>query len=202
MHHPHLPRHYLAVVGLVLLASILAVLFVLRGNEGTWSWNFFFLGAGFMLLETKSIIQFALLWGSTWVVASFVIGSILVMALAANLVVSRVEVRRTWVVTLALLVLLGANHLLPLGTIGFESRALESVFYAALVFSPVFCAGLLFGSAIRVSRQIALDYGANLLGAMVGGVAEYLALVTGYGFLLLLVGVFYLLAQIARRTGR
>lgn len=202
MKDPHLPRHYLAVVVLVLLASTAAVLLALRGNEGTWSWNFFFLGAGFMLLETKSIIQFALLWGSTWVVASFVIGSILVMALLANFTVSRVEVRRPGWVTAALLALLSANFFLPLGSVGFGSRAIESVFYAALVFSPVFCAGLLFGSSIRGSRQVALDYGANLLGAMVGGVAEYLALVTGYRFLLLLVGALYLLAQLARRSAR
>ena len=37
-----------------------------------------------MLLETKSIIQFALLWGSTWVVASLAIASVLTMALVAN----------------------------------------------------------------------------------------------------------------------
>lgn len=199
MRGPHLPAHYLAVVVLVLLVSVTAVGLALRGSQGTWPWSFFFLGAGFMLLETKSIIQFALLWGSTWVVTSFVIGSILVMALAANFVVSRVEVRRSWLLTGALLAFLSANYFLPLGSIGFGSRAVESVFYAALVFSPVFCSGLLFGSLIRGSRQVALDYGANLLGAMVGGVAEYLALVTGYRFLLLLVGLFYLLAQLSRR---
>ena len=52
-----------------------------RGQGGGWSWQFFFLGAGFMLLETKAIIQFALLWGSTWVVASLAIAAVLGMAL-------------------------------------------------------------------------------------------------------------------------
>src|SRR5262249_22733807 len=56
--------------------------------------HFFFLGAGFMLLETKSIVQFALLWGSTWSSASLAIASVLVMALASVFVVSRVEIRR------------------------------------------------------------------------------------------------------------
>ena len=42
-----------------------------------------------MLLESKSIIQFALLWGSTWVVASLAIASVLTMALMANFIVAR-----------------------------------------------------------------------------------------------------------------
>ena len=68
-----------------------------RPAAGRWSWQFFLLGAGFMLLETKSIIQFALLWGSTWVVASLAIASVLTMALIANFIVARPEIRgRGW----------------------------------------------------------------------------------------------------------
>ena len=87
LHNRHIPSHYLAALALVLVVSIVVVLFVLRGQPGAWSWQFFLLGAGFMLLETKSIIQFALLWGSTWVVASLAIASVLSMALVANYVV-------------------------------------------------------------------------------------------------------------------
>ena len=94
----HVPRHYLAALLLVLVVSTVVVLFVLRGQPGSWSWTFFLLGAGFMLLETKSIIQFALLWGSTWVVASLAIASVLSMALVANFAVSRMEITRPWLV--------------------------------------------------------------------------------------------------------
>ena len=41
----------------------------------------FFLGAGFMLLETKGVVHMALLFGSTWVVNSIVFFAILVMIL-------------------------------------------------------------------------------------------------------------------------
>ena len=47
-----------------------------------------------MLLETKSIVQFALLWGSTWSSASLAIVSVLVMALVSAFVASRVDIRR------------------------------------------------------------------------------------------------------------
>ena len=83
---------------------------------------------------------------------------------------------------------------------GSRSRAapLESLFYAVLVFSPILCAGLLFGSAIKRSTSLARDYGTNLLGAMVGGVGEYLSLVTGFRVLLFLIAACYVGALLAR----
>jgi len=82
--------------------------------------------------------------------------------------------------------------------IAFDSRAAESLFYAILVFSPILCAGLLFGSAIKVSPSVARDYGTNLLGAMAGGVAEYMSLVTGFRMLLFVIAACYIGAVIAR----
>ena len=45
---------------------------------------------------------------------------------------------------------------------------------------------------------MASDYGTNLLGAMAGGTAEYLSLVTGFGPLLGIVALFYAGAVAAR----
>jgi SAM-dependent methyltransferase len=193
-----LPRHYGVTLLLILAVSTLVVMATMRGESGRWSWQFFLLGAGFMLLESKSIIQFALLWGSTWVVASLAIASVLAMALVANYVVATTEIRRPWLVGVILVALLGLNYLVPIGRIAFESRIVESVFYAVLMFSPILCAGLLFGSAIKRSTSLARDYGTNLLGAMVGGVGEYLSLVTGFRVLLLLIAVCYVGALLAR----
>jgi SAM-dependent methyltransferase len=195
----HVPSHYVAALTLIALMSVVTVGGALRGHAGQWSWHFFLLGAGFMLLETKSIIQFALLWGSTWVVASLAIASVLVMALVANLVVSRWEVRRPWRIGGVLLALLALNYFVPVGRVAFESRAAESVFYAVLMFSPILCAGLLFGSAFKRSKTIPTDFGANLLGAMAGGVAEYLSLMTGFRTLLFAIAACYIGALVLRR---
>ena len=203
LRQPSLPAHYVAALALVLAVSAAAVWLAIANSpthqltkspNGHWSWHFFFLGAGFMLLETKSIVQFALLWGSTWSSASLAIASVLVMALASALVVSRVRIRRRGVIGVALLALIAVNYAIPVGRVTFDSRAAESVFYGLLVFSPVFCAGLLFSSSFNESASTSTDFGANLLGAMVGGVGEYLSLVMGYQFLLLLVGICYVLA--------
>jgi hypothetical protein len=196
----HIPRHYILTLLLILGASVAVVAPVIRSSAGRWSWEFFLLGAGFMLLETKSITQFALLWGSTWVVASLAIASVLVMALAANFVVSRVEIRRPWIVGLILIGLLAANYLVPVGRLAFDSLVAESLTYALLGFSPIFCAGLLFGSAIKRSTSLPRDYGTNLLGAMAGGVAEYLALITGYGMLIGLIALCYAGAIASRQS--
>ena len=202
MRRPQLPSHYTNALAVILLVSVLSVIGVVRGAVRKWSWEFFFLGAGFMLLETKSIIQFALLWGSTWVVASLVISSVLVMALLANWVVARVEIRRPWVVGAVLIALLAVNYLVPVGTLAIGSRWLESLVYSILVFSPILCSGLLFGSSIKRSGDVTVDYGANLLGAMIGGVAEYLSLLMGFQFLLILVAAFYLAALATRKPIR
>jgi len=194
----HIPRHYILTLLLILAASVAAVTPAVRRAEGTWSWQFFLLGAGFMLLETKSITQFALLWGSTWVVASLAIASVLVMALGANFVVSKWEIRRPWLVGAVLLALLVLNYLIPVGRLAFDSLVAESLTYALLGFSPIFCAGLLFGSAIKQSTSLPRDYGTNLLGAMAGGVAEYLALITGYGALIGLIALCYIGALATR----
>ena len=47
----------------------------------------FFLGAAFMLLETKAVVQLALLFGSTWLVNSLVFFTALILILLANLYV-------------------------------------------------------------------------------------------------------------------
>jgi predicted membrane-bound spermidine synthase len=194
----HLPSHYLWALALVLVVSVVAVRAATWGSAVRFSWHFFFLGAGFMLLETKSIIQFALLWGSTWVNASLAIVSVLTMAMAATWVVSRVEITRPWLVGGVLFSLLAASYALPVGRLAFQSLTAESVVYALLMFSPILCAGLLFGSSLKRTPDIPAAYGANLLGAMVGGVAEYLSLVTGFRTLLLVVAGCYVAALLAR----
>jgi SAM-dependent methyltransferase len=199
MRSRQIPRHYLLALAVVLVSAAILVLPAVRSAGGRWSWQFFLLGAGFMLLETKSIIQFALLWGSTWVVASLAIAAVLVMALAANWMVARRLVPRTGIVVGVLVGLLAVSYVVPIGRVTFESRVAESLFYAALMFSPVLCAGLLFGSAIARSTSVARDFGTNLLGAMAGGMAEYLSLVTGYRALIVVVALCYIGAVIAPR---
>jgi hypothetical protein len=70
---------------------------------------------------------------------------------------------------------------------------------AALAFAPVFLANLVFAERFRGVGSSTVAFGTNLLGAMVGGVLEYAALLVGYRTLLGVVAVLYGLAFL---TGR
>lgn len=202
MREPHLPTHYAWALLGVLVVSVLAVggtLALVGGRVGARLplaslTQFFVLGAGFMILETKAITQFALIWGSTWVVASATIASVLVMAALGAWLASRLPRIHPWVVGVPLMLLLAVAYVLPIGSIGFQSLAAETLFFSLLTFSPVLLAGLLFSGSLKQAENTAFAYGANLLGAMLGGVAEYLALVTGYQLLLVAVALCYLAA--------
>ena len=161
--------------------------------------DLFFMGAAFMLLETKSVVQFALLFGTTWLVNALVFLGVLVSVLIAVAVSRRVSFRRP-----ARLygVLLGA---LALAWVVPPERLLEldvvPRFLAAttLAFFPIFTANLVFTQRFKDTSSSTMAFGANLVGAMAGGLLEYAALVTGYRNLLIVVAVLYGLAFLAGR---
>jgi len=121
------------------------------------------------------------------------------MPLDSALVAKRTTTMQRGLVGAALIALIAINYAVPVGRVSFDSRLAESLFYGALVFSPVFCAGLLFSSSFKESSSTAEDFGANLLGAMVGGVGEYLSLLAGYRALLILVAICYIVAVLTSR---
>ena len=68
-----------------------------------------------------------------------------------------------------------------------------------IAFLPIFVANLIFAVRFKGVGESTTAFGANLLGAMVGGALEYLALILGFNALLVVVAVCYTLALL---TGR
>ena len=68
-----------------------------------------------------------------------------------------------------------------------------------LAFFPIFTANLVFTQCFKDTSSSTMAFGANLVGAMAGGLLEYAALVTGYRNLLIVVAVLYGLAFLAGR---
>ena len=66
----------------------------------------------------------------------------------------------------------------------------------SLAFAPVFVANLVFTFSFRDTRTADMAFASNLLGAMVGGAIEYVALITGYQALLLVVALLYGMAYL------
>ena len=163
--------------------------------------DLFLLGAAFMLLETKSVTGFALLFGTTWVVNALVFAGVLLAVLAAVEVTRR---RTTPPLPVMYAILLGGLALswvvpsawllsLPIG-----ARAVAAI---TIAFLPIFAANVIFAKRFAETIDPTLAFAANLLGAMVGGCLEYLALLFGYHGLLILAAVLYIGAYLVRPRG-
>jgi hypothetical protein len=151
----------------------------------------FFLGAGFMLLETKGVVHLALLFGSTWVVNSIVFFAILVMILLSNLFVLTAKPRREWPFYALLMAGLLLNVAVPMTRFLVLPGAARVAVSCAVVFVPIFFAGVAFAMAFRGSARPEVDLGWNIAGVILGGLSEYLSLVVGFNALLVLAMAFY-----------
>lgn len=190
-----LPMLYVVSLALILLVSVVAV----RGAGGPLRSmgryvDLFFMGVAFLLLETKNVVQFALLFGTTWFVNALVFAGVLSSVLVAIAVSKRVTFKRPELLYILLLASLVVAFFLPpaaLLDLDVVPRFLAAV---AIAFTPIFTANLVFTQRFKDTGDSTTAFGANLLGSMVGGVLEYLALITGYRSLLIVVAVLYGLA--------
>jgi hypothetical protein len=144
----------------------------------------FFLGAGFMLVETKAVVHMALLFGGTWVVNSIVIFAVLVMILVANVFVLVVRPTRLGPYYVGLLVSLTASALVPMDYFLGMDRTIQIVGSSLLAFVPVLFAGVIFAVSFARSNEPNRAFGANIAGAMFGGLAEYSSMLLGFRYLL------------------
>lgn len=163
--------------------------------------GFVFMGIAFLLLETKSVIQFSLLFGTTWLNSSLVFLGILVSVLAANLCATLLEklklpVGVTSGFTFALLIgACAASWYFPTARLLYaEDKILRFVLASLLTFSPLFFANLIFSVSFQKQKNAENLFGWNMMGATLGGVMEYSSTFLGYQSLTLLVGVCYAVA--------
>lgn len=195
MKEPFLPGFYSLVLLIILGFSFIYIQRLAPAGALTQhGWSFFFMGCAFTLLETRSIVQFLLLFGATWLVNSLVFFAILAVVLLANGLVARFKFSQLWVLYVLLLLALGLNFALPLKALLFDNLALRYILATMLLFSPIFFANLIYSTVFRDTVKANVSFGANLLGTMVGGATEYLALYFGYQNLIIFALIFYLLA--------
>jgi SAM-dependent methyltransferase len=176
------PFSYLVVIGLLLLVSGWLVRRNLRGApRPTASWGlFFFLGAGFMLIETRGVTELGLTFGNTWWVVGVVISAILLMGYLANQWVIRrgpLPTRKAFVCLFAALLIGWAVGYLALRGVTIPAARLVQPVVLTL---PLFFAGLIFSSELVRASDIGSALSANILGAMLGGLLEYNSMYWGY----------------------
>jgi hypothetical protein len=147
-----------------------------------------------LLLETKSIVGFALLFGTTWFVNALVFAGVLVAVYLAVETARWVRLPPPPVLYGALIAALAIAWVVPQASLLGLPVIPRFLAASALAFAPVFLANLVFAQRFSGVEGSGTAFAANLLGAMVGGTIEYVALITGYRFLLIVVAILYALA--------
>ncbi|MBI4423263.1 MAG: hypothetical protein HY554_06030 [Elusimicrobia bacterium] len=185
----HLPTSYFILLAFL---SLLAYLVIRGFDEGERSGRlfspvFFFLGVGFMLLETKNITQLGLTFGNTWLVVTIAIAGVLVMAFLANAAVLRKKSIPAPAVYAVLLALLALTYCLPADIFASLPAGSAKGAAALLLSAPFFFSGIAFSLAMAESSvPIGTALSSNLMGAIVGGCLEFNAMPFGYNSLYLL----------------
>jgi spermidine synthase len=192
-----------------LLAIIVAALFWvtarpagLNGLMKRWTsteWHFFFLGAGFLLLEVQNISKAAVVLGNTWLVNAVIISGILAMILAANWVAAIFRRLPLAPVYGALLLSCLGLYFLDLAVFGFLPYMQKAVLVGTLTTLPIFFSGIIFIRSFADVPRRDTALGANLIGALVGGLLQTTTFVLGIKALLLLVAALYLGALLSAR---
>lgn len=206
MEHRGVSGFYLSLMAILMLISAAAVLSAspeLRASLRTGAdLEMFLLGAAFLLLETKSVTEMALVWGVTWLTSAVVFGSILLMALGGTLLRRRVRLPDGVVFGLLSASLLG-SYFFPTQLLTSTAVPLRLLLSILFVGGPILWAASVFAAAFEVRPSAAVAFGWNLLGAVVGGLLEFSSMALGIKALHLIALAAYLgVALVRRRSPR
>jgi spermidine synthase len=194
-HEPGIP---LSVILISVLIVLMAFWFVARTGTGSLQlhWHFFFLGAGFLLLEVQIISKIALLFGTTWVVNSIVIGTLLLLIVAANATVSRIPAIPRWIAYTGIMTTGAIGYFVPMQNLFFPNPWFKGLAAVCILCLPVYFAGIVFARSFAEVQFDSAALGSNLLGAVVGGVLESISFWTGLRALLLISVLLYVISAL------
>ena len=198
-HQPGLPS---AVILMSLVLLVLGWLFLRDAgvSAGSLDWHFFFLGAGFFLLEAQIISKMALLFGTTWLVNSIAISGLLLLIVGSNLLV---EFRKDFNIGFAyagIFACMALSYAVPMQLLFLTSYWLKALAALAVLGMPVFFAGIVFIRSFAAAGFQGAALGSNLFGALVGGLLESLSMWTGIRSLLIVAALLYLASWLALRA--
>jgi hypothetical protein len=190
------PASYLLMIALILVLSLLLVGNFVAETPRLGHLSFFFLGVGFMLVETKGITEMGLAFGNTWQVVGVVFVGILTMAFLGNCLVQWLSIKRSAIAYLFLFTALAAGWLSARSG-GFASTPIGRLETAALLSLPLLFSGIVFSTLLSARAYISGIMATNLLGAIVGGLLEYNSMYFGFQALYLMAIVCYVLAFVS-----
>ncbi len=190
---PTVPKMHLTIILILALVAFISGRKMVR-EDGKFNLHFFFLGAGFLLLEFQNVSKATLLFGSTWLVNSLIFTAILILILIANYYTYKIKKINLKYYYLSLLGVVFINFLFPLSSLNNLAYWPRLVVSLTLLNLPVLFAGIIFIETFRSAERKDLAFGSNLIGAACGGLLESLSFVIGIKALLLLVALCYILS--------
>lgn len=171
---PGIPKHYLQAGGFIFLISIVSIILAAgRKNIKNPDWTLFLLGASFLLLETKSVTEMSLLFGSTWQVNILVFAAILMLIFGANLFILRKGPFDKTRIFLALFISILISYATPTHSLLALPLAGQWIAGALVTAVPLFFAGMLFSQIFATRKEPITSLGFNLIEAICGGLLEY-----------------------------
>lgn len=196
---PGISREYLGAIVAILAIATLMVFPHLRftGITPRERLHFFLLGAGFLLLEVRNITALAIVFGSTWLVTSLTVASVLGMALIANgLVALGFGSRHRRLIWAALFASIALSFMWSrLGAAAGDPQ-LRALITTLTVSATFVFTGVVFAQSFSRTTLPGTALGFNVLGCVVGGVTEFASLVFGINGLSVIALLVYALAAI------
>ncbi|MDO8541626.1 MAG: methyltransferase domain-containing protein [Opitutaceae bacterium] len=200
-----LSTFYRVIIASISALAIAGVFFASRDfrlaavRRGGVDGPMFLFGLGFLLLETRAVTAMNLVWGATWLTSAVVFGAILLTVLLGTIVFSRFPLSLRTSIT-GLSASLAGLYFLPgdwLLTMSLPLRILLSI---GAVGAPVLFAATGFARVYESRANVGHAFGWNLLGAVAGGLCEFLSMIVGLRALLLLALAVYLAAYLLQRA--
>ncbi len=159
-------------------------------------------GMAFLLLETRAVTALNLLWGATWFTNAVVLESVFVVIFLGTLLSARRRV--PFGICLAgLLVSLAVVYAFPLSAVLGTPVWLKGAASLLAAGAPIFFASLCFAQRFATREDAAAAFGWNMLGAVLGGLAEFSSMVVGLRHLVGIAALLYLAAawlEVRRRA--
>lgn len=193
---------YLGMIAIFVVLSIGGIYFaapqMFRGATSSVDGEMFFFGLAFLLLETKLVTQMNLVWGATWLTSAVVFAAILLMILLGTILM-QMRPLGTPLPEIGLLSTLLLTYLVPTQWLLWQDIGTRLALSILFVGLPIFFASICFAIRFRNRNAQEVAFGWNLLGAVVGGLLEYLSMALGFRALTLVAMVAYLLAFLIGR---
>jgi hypothetical protein len=163
--------------------------------------RFLFLGAAFLLAETRLVTLAGLIFGVTWQAYGVAIALVLATLIAGTLVAGKLATPRPWPLYALVVLAIVASQVVPASAL-VRLAAPARVAAAIALYGPTFFLGSLVFALEwkRVDGGLAsLALASNLLGSVAGGLLEYQAIPFGIASLAVTACAFYVLAGLVSR---